>query len=190
MTGNALSGRRAVVAMAAALLALALALVAAHNASARATASAGPAAAKQDKFVIGVSNNLVGNGWREEMICSIKAQALASGKVSKVVVVNQAANAQQQQQHIRNLISQGVDAIIINPADRKALNPAIKQAIDRDIVVVAVDQAVSAPRRLRRDERPGRLRPPRRRVAVQEDGRQGERPLHARLRRRPGGHRP
>src|ERR1044072_746413 len=26
-------------------------------------------------YVIGVSNTLVGNGWREEMICSVKAQA-------------------------------------------------------------------------------------------------------------------
>ena len=40
------------------------------------------------QFVLGVSNTLVGDSWREEMICSIKAQALASGKVSKVVVAN------------------------------------------------------------------------------------------------------
>jgi ABC-type sugar transport system substrate-binding protein len=26
-----------------------------------------------DKYVVGVSNTLTGNGWREEMICSIKA---------------------------------------------------------------------------------------------------------------------
>ena len=39
----------------------------------------------QAKYVIGVSNTLVGNGWREEMICAVKAQALASGKVSKVM---------------------------------------------------------------------------------------------------------
>ncbi|HKW70847.1 MAG TPA: hypothetical protein VJP81_09715, partial [Candidatus Dormibacteraeota bacterium] len=26
------------------------------------------------KYVVGVSNTLQGNGWREEMICSIKAQ--------------------------------------------------------------------------------------------------------------------
>ena len=32
-------------------------------------------------YVLGVSNTLVGNGWREEMICAVKAQALASGKV-------------------------------------------------------------------------------------------------------------
>jgi ribose transport system substrate-binding protein len=41
-----------------------------------------------DKYVVGVSNTLTGNGWREEMICSIKAQAEASGKVSKVIVAN------------------------------------------------------------------------------------------------------
>ena len=39
-----------------------------------------------DKYVVGVSNTLIGNGWREEMICSIKAEAEASGKVSKVIV--------------------------------------------------------------------------------------------------------
>ena len=31
------------------------------------------------KFILGVSNTLVGNGFREEMICGAKAQALASG---------------------------------------------------------------------------------------------------------------
>ena len=36
-----------------------------------------------EKYVLGVSNTLVGNGWREEMICAVKAQALASGKVSR-----------------------------------------------------------------------------------------------------------
>ncbi|HKW69621.1 MAG TPA: LacI family transcriptional regulator, partial [Candidatus Dormibacteraeota bacterium] len=35
------------------------------------------------KYVVGVSNTLQGNGWREEMICSIKAQAKVSGVVSK-----------------------------------------------------------------------------------------------------------
>ncbi|HEY3621091.1 MAG TPA: substrate-binding domain-containing protein [Roseiarcus sp.] len=46
---------------------------------------------------------------------------------------------------IRNLISAGPNIIIINPSDREALNPVIKQAADKGIVVVAVDQAVSAP---------------------------------------------
>ena len=95
-------------------------------------------------YVIGVSNTLVGNGWREQMICSIKAEALASGDVSEVVVVNENADMTGQIGQIESLISQGVDAIIINPTDREGLNSVIEEAIAQDIVVVAVDQAVTA----------------------------------------------
>jgi ribose transport system substrate-binding protein len=51
------------------------------SASLAVLATAGGAHAA-DKYVVGVSNTLIGNGWREEMICSIKAEAEASGKVS------------------------------------------------------------------------------------------------------------
>jgi ribose transport system substrate-binding protein len=112
--------------------------------AALAMAMAGGAQAA-DKYVVGVSNTLTGNGWREEMICSIKAQAEASGKVSKVVVANRNGGPSEQIADIRNLISAGANIIIINPSDREALNPVIKQAADKGIVVVAVDQAVSAP---------------------------------------------
>jgi ribose transport system substrate-binding protein len=96
-------------------------------------------------YKIGVSNTLVGNGWREEMICSVKAQSLASGQVSEVLVHNVNGDASAQITGIRNLISSGANAIIINPADRSALDPVIKEADRRGIVVVAVDQAVDAP---------------------------------------------
>jgi ribose transport system substrate-binding protein len=107
--------------------------------------SAAGGANAADKYVVGVSNTLIGNGWREEMICSIKAEAEASGKVSKVIVANRNGGPSEQIADIRNLISAGANAIIINPSDREALNPVIKQAADKGIVVVAVDQAVSAP---------------------------------------------
>jgi ribose transport system substrate-binding protein len=107
--------------------------------------AAGHANADQKKYVVGVSNTLIGNGWREEMVCSIKAEALASGKVSKVILANRNGGPSEQIADIRNLISAGANIIIINPSDRKALDPVIKQATDRGIVVVAVDQAVDAP---------------------------------------------
>lgn len=99
----------------------------------------------QQKYVVGVSNTLTGNGWREEMICSIKAQAKASGVVSKVIIANRTTDAAGQIADIRNLISSGANIIVINPSDRDALNPVIKQATEKGIVVVAVDQAVSEP---------------------------------------------
>lgn len=105
----------------------------------------GASAQQSGKFVIGVSNTLIGNGWREEMICSIKAQAKVSGVVSKVILANRNGGPPEQIADLRNLISAGVNAIIVNPSSRDALNPVIKQAAAKGIVVVAVDQAVSAP---------------------------------------------
>ncbi len=95
-------------------------------------------------FVVGVSNTLVGNGWREQMICAIKAEATASGLVDSVVVVNRNGGPTEQIADLEGLISQGVDAIILNPTDREGLNAVIESAIAQGIVVVAVDQAVTA----------------------------------------------
>ena len=61
----------------------------------------------QAKWVLGVSNTLVGNGWREEMICAVKAQAKASGMVSKVIIANRNGGPAEQIADIRNLISAG-----------------------------------------------------------------------------------
>jgi ribose transport system substrate-binding protein len=105
----------------------------------------GAGSGQTDNFVIGVSNTLAGNGWREQMICSVKAQALASGKVSKVIAISKNGGPTEQIQDLQNLISQGANAIIVNPSDREKLNPVIQQATQKKIVVVAVDQAVSEP---------------------------------------------
>ncbi|MBA2338145.1 MAG: substrate-binding domain-containing protein [Acidimicrobiia bacterium] len=96
------------------------------------------------EYVLGVSNTLVGNAWREQMVCAIQAEALASGVVSEVILANRNAGTPEQIADIQGLISQGVDAIIVNPSDREALNPVLEEAIAQDIVVVAVDQAVTA----------------------------------------------
>jgi ribose transport system substrate-binding protein len=97
------------------------------------------------KFTLGVSNTLVGNGWREEMICAVKAQALASGAVDKVLVSNQNGAAPEQIAAIRNLISSGANAIIINPADATALNSVIAEAKRRGVKIISVDQAIDSP---------------------------------------------
>src|SRR5689334_3725815 len=118
-----------------------LALVAA----AFAVSGLSPAFAAKDSYTIGVSNTVQGNGWREEMICAMKAQALASGKVAKLNIAHRNTDAAGQLEDIRNLISAGVDAIVVNPADPAGINAALKEATDKGIVVVAVDQAVTEP---------------------------------------------
>jgi len=98
----------------------------------------------EESFTIGVSNTLVGNQWREQMVCAIKAQARVSGVVDNVVLANRDTDASGQISDLENLISQGVDAIIVNPADRTALDDVIAVAEEQGILVISVDQAVTA----------------------------------------------
>ncbi len=97
-----------------------------------------------DTFTIGVSNNTVGNGWREQMICAIKAEAKVRGNVDEVVLLNRDTDTAGQISDITSLISQGVDAIILNPGDAEAFNSVIEEAVAQDIVVVVVDNAVTS----------------------------------------------
>jgi ribose transport system substrate-binding protein len=111
--------------------------------------SAAPAesapAAGGDTYRIGMTNWLAGNGWREEMRCSIRAEALNSGRVSELVEAHRTTDAAGQLEDLNNLINAGVDAIIINPISPDAFNDAIGQATEQGIPVVAVDLAVTAP---------------------------------------------
>src|SRR5690242_14371258 len=54
-------------------------------------------------WTIGISNNTVGNGWRDEMVCSIRAQVKNSGK-ARTVIQQGAGDTSVQIAQIRNLI--------------------------------------------------------------------------------------
>jgi ribose transport system substrate-binding protein len=108
-------------------------------------ATSGQAGRDQDGYTLGLSNTLVGNGWREGQLCAFKAQALASGKVDSLRIAHRATDTAGQISDIRGMISAGVDAIVINPSSPTALKPVAAQARARGIEVIFIDQFVSAP---------------------------------------------
>ena len=95
-------------------------------------------------FVIGYSNGGgVGNGFREEQVCTAKAEALASGQVTELNTIHRNTDAAGQLSDIRDLIAAGVDAIVFNPNDPEALNPALDEAAAAGIPTVSVDAYVT-----------------------------------------------
>ena len=120
---------------------------AAPTAAPSAAVTAAPTAAPTDApktYTIGYSNGGgVGNGFREEQVCTAKAQALASGNVSTLTVIHRNTDAAGQLQDIRDLIAKNVNAIVFNPNDPKALNPALAEAKAAGIITVSVDAYVT-----------------------------------------------
>ena len=101
-------------------------------------------AAEHAPYTIGVSNTVQGNGWREEMICAMRAQALVEEDVEGLVVAHRNTDSAGQLEDLNNLIEAGVDAIVLNPSNPDALNSALEAAMEQGIVVVAVDAGVTA----------------------------------------------
>jgi ribose transport system substrate-binding protein len=127
------------------LAVVALVAVACSSSGGSTAPSAGASGAAAGSYKIGFANGGgVGNGWRESSICSVKAQAVKSGNVESVTVIHHDTDAAGQLTDIRDLIAKDVDAIIINPNDPDALNPAIDEAIKAGIKVVAIDAFVTA----------------------------------------------
>jgi ribose transport system substrate-binding protein len=101
-----------------------------------------------EPFTIGISNGFVGSEWRTQMIQNMEAlnaEWMEQGLTTNLVIESADVDVQGQIQQIQNLINRGVDAIIINPNDQSALSPIIEEATEQGIVVIAVDQEISAP---------------------------------------------
>lgn len=116
--------------------------------SAAAPSEAAPSgAAKQ--YTIGYSNAFgIGNGFREEQLCTAKAQSLQSGQVASGTWTNEKEETYPQLQQIRDLIAKQPDAIVFNPNGPDVLNPALQEAHDAGIKTVALDAYVTDPNTL------------------------------------------
>ena len=115
---------------------------AAPSAAGSAAAPSGSAAAKQYK--LGFSNSFgIGNGFREEQLCTAKAQALVSGQVSDAKWIHQDDKQYPQLQQMRDLVAAGVNAIVFNPLSADALQPAIDEAHAAGIKTIAIDAYVT-----------------------------------------------
>ena len=108
-----------------------------------------PAGHAQDKkpYVIYLSNNFVGNDWRQQMqrVAQVSVdKGPLKGRVELHIEVAE-GTVQAQINSLNNIIRQKPDAILVDAASDSALNPTIKKACDAGIVVISFDQVVTEP---------------------------------------------
>jgi ribose transport system substrate-binding protein len=106
-----------------------------------------PVIAEGKKYTIYLSNNFVGNDWRQQMerVAQVSVdKGPLKGRVDlKIENVDNAAQAQINS--LNNIIRAKPDAILIDASSAEALNPTIKKACDAGIVVISFDQVVTEP---------------------------------------------
>jgi ribose transport system substrate-binding protein len=105
------------------------------------------ASAEDKKYTIYLSNNFIGNDWRQQMErvaeVSVNKGPLA-GRVD-LKIENVENTVQAQINSLNNIIRAKPDAILIDAGSAEALNPTIKKACDAGIVVISFDQVVTEP---------------------------------------------
>lgn len=104
--------------------------------------------AMAETYKIGLSNGWVGSEWRTQMIEEAQAAAAAwkdKGVDIELVIQSSDVDVQGQIGAVRNMINEGVNAIIINPNSPTAFDPIFAQAKEAGILVIATDAEVSSP---------------------------------------------
>ena len=107
-------------------------------------AAAGHAAEKNPPFVIGVSNDSVANPFRVQMINEIKYYASKHPELIKeLVVLNAGEDTNKQISDVQDLISRGVDAIVLSPHSNTAFASVLKDAKDNNIPVATYNNNIT-----------------------------------------------
>lgn len=102
-------------------------------------------AVAQDKPVVGLVMKSLANDFFKNMLEGAEADNAEKGTYElRAVGMQSETDIETQINAVENFITQGVDAIVIAPADSRALVPPLKRAVDAGIVVINIDVELDA----------------------------------------------
>lgn len=97
---------------------------------------------KKDVYLVGFSQDTLGNDWRAAQVKAL-ADEFAKYPFVKFVHTNGEGNTAKQIQDIEDLIAMGVDVLIASPRDGKAMTPAISKAYRQGIPVILLTRRIA-----------------------------------------------
>lgn len=103
---------------------------------------------KKSGFVLGYANGYTGNTWRAQFIDNIQKKGeeyKKDGTLEKLILVNSPADINQQINQVNDLITQGVDALLIDPVSAPAVKPVVPRAVSSDILTLISNDPAPTP---------------------------------------------
>ena len=95
----------------------------------------------KDEIVIGFSQTAFNHPWRSEMINSAQAEINRHSNV-RMIVTDGNVDIVDQSGDVRDLVAQGVDAIVISPVESDGLVAAVEEAYAAGIPVICLDRDI------------------------------------------------
>lgn len=103
-------------------------------------------APKEGPLLVGLANSFGGDAWRTQMIYELQGAVDRNPDDFERLIVADANNSIDKQiSDINDLLSQGVDLLLIDAGSESALNAAIQRAWDQGVQVVSFDGTSSSP---------------------------------------------
>lgn len=102
-------------------------------------------AACAEGYKVALVNYSVGNSWRAQMVAEFEAEAKRlqeEGVISEYYITNSNDDISKEISDVEDMITKGVDAIVITAASPTALAPAVEEATEAGIKVVSFDNVV------------------------------------------------
>lgn len=100
---------------------------------------------KDGPYVIGFSNASISNSWRVGMLHSIQQAAHDNAdKIKQLIITDANDDPAKQVSDVQDLISRGVDLLIVSAATAEALDAIVTRAHESGIPVVMVDRRVTS----------------------------------------------
>ncbi len=97
---------------------------------------------KSDDIIVGFSCAGMGNSWRMFLKANFDAEVAKHPEISKVYFTNADERPEKQISDIDDLLSKGVDLLIIQPSLGEAIVPAVERAYETGIPVIIFDGTV------------------------------------------------
>jgi signal transduction histidine kinase/DNA-binding response OmpR family regulator len=94
-------------------------------------------------YRIGFSQCSNAGPWRKAMLAGMKRELSFHPEV-QLRVLDAHDNSTVQQQQIRQLVSEGIDLLIVSPYEAEPITPAVEEAYQRGIPVVLVDRRIDS----------------------------------------------
>lgn len=98
---------------------------------------------KAGPYKIGFSNISVVNSWRVQMVRELEQEKTLHPEITDLYITDAGGDVNKQIADVEDLLSKGIDALLLTPTSPDALVPVVQKALDKGIPVIVFNSGLT-----------------------------------------------